>query len=173
MYSEQGLFRKISYAYLSLVFTSDLLFFIHSVMSDSLWPHGLQHARLLCPSPSPWACSNSCPLSQWCHPTISSSVIPFSSRLQSFPASGSFPRSPFLASGSQSIGVSASTSVLPVNIQGWFPLGWTGWISLQSKGLSRVFSSTIVQKHQFFGAQILMNLLLLSHFSRIRLCATP
>ena len=110
--------------------------FSHSVVSDSLQPHGVQHARFLCPSPTPRAYSNSCPLSRRCHPTISSCVIPFSSCLQSFPASGSFQMSQFFASGSQSIGVSASTSVLPVNIQDWFPLGWTGWISLQSKGLS-------------------------------------
>ena len=114
-------------------------------MSNSLQSHGLQHARLPCPSPTPGASSNSCPLSRWCHPTISSSVIPFSSCLQSFPASGSFPRSQFFASGGQSIGVSASTSVLPMNIQDWFPFGWTGWISLQSKGLSRAFSNTRVQ----------------------------
>ena len=124
-----------------------------SVMSDSLWPHGLQHARVTCPSPSPGAFSNPCPLSQWCHPTISSSVIPSSSCLQSFPAAGSFPMSHF-ASGGQSIGVSASASVLPMNIQDWFPLGWTVLISLQSQGLSRVFSNTTVQKHQFFGAQL-------------------
>ena len=104
---------------------------------------------------SPRACSNSCPLSQWCHPTISSSVIPFSSCLQSFRASGSFLMSQFFTSGSQSIGASASASVLPINIQGWFPLGWTGWITLQSKVLSRVFSNTTVQKHQFFGARLL------------------
>jgi len=124
-----------------------------SVMSDSLWPHGLQHTRLPCPSPTPGACANSCPLSWWYHPTISSSV-PFSSRLQSFPASGSFPMSQFFTSGGQSIGVSASASVLPMNIQDWFPLGLTGLISLQSKGLSRVFSNTTVQKHQFFSAQL-------------------
>ena len=124
-----------------------------SFVSDSLWPHWLQHARLPCPSPAPGACSNSCPYSRWCHPTISSSVVPFS-RLQSFPASGSFQINQLFTSGGQSIGVSASTSVLPVNIQDWFPLGWTGWISLQSKGLSRVFSKTTVQKHQFFGAQL-------------------
>ena len=128
--------------------------FSHSVMSDSLWPHGLEHSRSPCPSPTPRVYSNSCPLSRWCHPIISSSVIPFSSRLQSFPASGSFHMSQFFASGSQSIGVSASASVLPMNIQDWFLLGWTGWISLQSKGLSRVFSNTTVQKHQFFGAQL-------------------
>ena len=125
--------------------------FSHSVMSASLWPRGLQLARLPCPSPIPGAGSNSCPLSWWCHPTISSSVIPFSSRLQSFPASESFLVSQFFRSGGQSIG--ASASVLPMNIQDWFPLGWTGWISLQSKGLSRVFSNTAAQKHQFFGAQ--------------------
>ena len=125
-----------------------------SVVSNSLGPHGLQHARLLYPSPILGACSNSCPLNQWCHPTISSSVIPFSSSLQSFPASGSFPMSQLFASGGQSIGASASALVLPMTIQDWFPLGWTGWISLQSKGLSRVFSNTTVQKHQFFGAQL-------------------
>ena len=125
--------------------------FSSSVISGSLWPQELQHARLPCPSPTPRACSNSCSLSQWCHPTISSSVIPFSFCLQSFPVSGSFPMSQFFTSGDQSIGVSAS--VLPMNIQDWFPLGWTGWISLQSKGLSRVFSNTTVQKHQFFKAQ--------------------
>ena len=128
--------------------------FSHSVMSDSLWSHGLQHARLPCPSPSLRVCSNSCSLNQWCHPTISSSAVPFSSYLQSFPASGSFPRSQFFASGGQNIGASASASVLQMNIQDWFPLGWTGWISLKSKGLSRVFSSTIVQKHQFFSTQL-------------------
>ena len=125
-----------------------------SVMSNSLWPHGLQHARLLCPSPTPGVYSNSCPLRQWCHPNISSSVIPFSSCLQSFPASGSFPMSQFFASDGQNIGVSASASVLPMNIQDLFPLGWTGWISLQSKGLSRVFFNTTVQKNQFFGTQL-------------------
>ena len=118
-----------------------------SVMFNSLWPSGLQHTRLPCPSPTPRACSNTCPLGQWCHPTISSSVVPFSSCLQSFPASGSFQMSLLFASGGQSIGVSASTSVLPMNIQDWFPLGWIGCISLQSKGLSRVFSNTTVQKH--------------------------
>ena len=127
---------------------------VHSVMSNSLWPHGLQRTGLPCPSPTPRVYSNSCTLSQWCHPTISSSVIPYSSRLQSFPASGSFPMSQMFASCCQSIGVSASASVLPMNSQDWFPLGWTGWISLQSKGLSRVFSNTTVQKHQFFGAQL-------------------
>ena len=120
---------------------------------QTLRPLGLKHIRFPCPSPTPRACSNSCPLSQWCHPTISSSVIPFSSYLQSSPASGSFSMSQFFTSGGQSIRVSASASVLPLNIQDWFPLGWTGWISLQSKGLSRVFSNTTVQKHQFFHAQ--------------------
>ena len=124
-----------------------------SVVSDSLWPHGLQHARPACPSPTPGVYSNSCPLSQWCHPTISSSEVPFTSCPQSFPASGSFQMSQLFASGGQSIGVSASTSVLPMNIQDWFPLGWTCWISLQLKGLSRVFYNTTVQKHQFSGAQ--------------------
>ena len=130
-----------------------LLLFSHSVTSYTLQPHGLQHASLPSPSPSHRACSNSCPLSQWCHPTISSSVVPFSSCLQSFPASGSFLMSRLFASSSQSIGVSASASVLPMNIQDWFPLWSTGWISLLSKGFSRVFSNTTVQKHQFFGAQ--------------------
>jgi len=128
--------------------------FSHSVVSNSLWPHGLQHARLPCPSPTPGACSNSCPSSQWCHPTVSSSVVPFSSCLQSIPASGSFLMSQLFTSGGQSTEVSASASVLPMNIQDWSPLGWTGLISLQSKGLSRVFSNTTVQKHQFFGAQL-------------------
>ena len=123
-------------------------------MSYSLQSHGLQHVRLPCPSPTPGACSDLCALSWWCHPTISSSVIPFSSHLQSFPASGSFPMSQFLASGGQSIGVSASASVLPMNIQNWFPWGLTGLISLQSKEHSRVFSKTTVQKHQFFSAQL-------------------
>ena len=126
----------------------------HSVMSDSLLPHVLQHARPPCPSRTPGAYSNSYPSSWWCHPTISSAVVPFSSCLQSFPASGSFPMNWFFPSGGQSIGPSASASVLPMNIQDWFPLGWTGWISLQSKGLSRVFSNTTVQKHQFFSTQL-------------------
>ena len=125
-----------------------------SVESDSLQPHGRQHTRLPCPSPTPGVYSRSCPLSWWCHPTTSPTVIPFSSCLQSFPASESFPMSQFFASGGQSIRVSASTSVLPMNIQNWFPLGWTGWISLQSKGLSRVFYNTTVQKHPFFGTQL-------------------
>ena len=116
----------------------------HSVVSDSLQPHESQHARPPCPSPSSGVHSDSRPLSQWCHPAISSSVVPFSSCPQSLPASGSFPMNWFFASGGQSIGVSASESVLPTNIQDWFPLGWTGWISLQSKGFSRVFSNTTV-----------------------------
>ena len=125
-----------------------------SVMYNSLRPHGLQDSRPPCPSPAPKACSNSCPSSQWCHSAISSSVVPLSSCLQSFLASGSFLRSQFFTSGDQSIGVSTSTSVLPMSIQDWFPLGLTGWISLQSKGFSRVFSNTTVQKHQFFSAQL-------------------
>ena len=131
-----------------------LLLFSHSVMSNSLQPHGLQHIKLPCSCLSFGACSNPCPSSRWCHRTISSSVIPFSSVLQSFPASGSFLMSQFFALGGQSIGVSASASVLPMNIQSWFPLGLTGLISLQSKGLSRVFSNTTVQKHQFFATQL-------------------
>ena len=123
------------------------------VVSDSLWPHGLQLTRIPCPSPTPGPCSNLCPLSHWCHLAIFSSVDPFA-YLQSFPASGSFPMSQFFASGGWSIRASASISVLPMNIEDWFPLGLTGWISLQSKGLSKVFSSTTVQKHQFFGAQL-------------------
>ena len=129
-----------------------LLLLTRSVVSNSLWPRGLQHARLPCPSLSPEICSNSCPFSWWCHPTISSSVIPFSSCLQSFPASGSFPVSWLFESGGQRIG--ASVSVLPVNIQGWSPLRLTGLLSLHSKGLLRVFSHTTVQKHRFFGAQL-------------------
>ena len=130
-----------------------LVQFSHSIVSDSLQPHGLQHSKHPCPSPTPRVYSNSCPLSSWCHPTISSSVVPFSSRLHSFPSSGSSPMSQFFTSGGQSIEVSASASVLPMNIQDWFPLRWTGCIFWQSKGLSRVFSDTTVQKHQFFGAQ--------------------
>ena len=125
-----------------------------SVVSDSLWPHEPQHTRPPCPSPTPRVYPNSYPLSWWYHPTISSSIVPFFSHLQSFPASGSFQMSQLFASGGQSNGVSASTSVLPMNTQDWSPLRWTGWISLQSKGLSRVFSNTIVQKHQFFSAQL-------------------
>ena len=134
-------------------FLISLVQFSHSVVSYSLWPHGLQHSRPPCSSLTPRVYSNSCPLSRWCHPTTSSSVVPFSSCLQSFPASWYFQMSQFFTSGGQSIGVSASASVLLMNSQDWFPLGWTGWISLLSKGLSRVFSNTTVQKHQFFGAQ--------------------
>ena len=128
--------------------------FSHWVMSNSLWPREPQHARTPCPSPTPGVHPDSCPLSWWCHPIIPSSIIPFFSCPQSFQASGSFPMSQLFAWGGQSIGVSASTSVLPMNTQDWSPLGWTGWISLQSKGLSRVFSNTTVQKHQFFCAQL-------------------
>ena len=133
---------------------SYVFLFSCSVVSDSLRLHGLQHARLPCPSPSPRACSNSCTLSQWGHPTISSSVVPFCSCLQSFPASGSFPMSWLFASDCQSIGASASASVLPMSIQNWFPLGLTSLVFLQSKGLPRVFSNITVQKHQFFGIQL-------------------
>jgi len=125
----------------------------HSVVSDSLWTHESQHARPPCPSPTPGVHSDSHPSSQWCHPAISSSVVPFSSCLQSLPASEAFPMSQLFAWGGQSTRVLASASVLPKNTQDWFPLGWTGWISFQSKGLLRVFSNTTVQKHQFFGAQ--------------------
>ena len=130
-----------------------LLFLGHSVVSNSLWSHGLQHTRLPCPSPFPRVCSNSCLLSQWCHPTISSSVTPFSFCPPSFPASESFPMSWLFTSGGQSIGASASVSILPMNIQDWFPLPLPGFISLLFKRLSRVFSSTTIQKHQFFGTQ--------------------
>ena len=128
--------------------------FSHSVMSNSLQPHGLHHTRLPCPSPTPRVHPNSCPLSRWCHPTISSSVVPFSACLQFFPASRSSQMSQLFVSGGQNIRLSASTSVLPMNTQDWSPLEWTGWTSLQSKGLSRVFSNTTVQKHQFFGPQL-------------------
>ena len=127
--------------------------FSRSGVSNSLQPHGLQHSRHPSVSPTPRVYSNSCPLSQWCHPTVSSSVIPFSFHVQSFPTSGSFQMSQFFASGGQSIEVSSSASVPPKNTQDWSPLGWTGWISFQSKGLSRVFSNTTVQKHQFFDTQ--------------------
>ena len=161
----------ISLIYLSLIFMAKCIIikilykerksaetssvqFSCSIVSDSLWPHGLQHARPPCPSPTPRVHPNPCPSSRWCHPTISSSVVPVSSCPQSFPASGSFQMSQFFASGGQSVGVSASTSVLPMYTQDWSPLEWTGWISLQSKGLSRVFSNTTVQKHEFFGTQL-------------------
>ena len=129
-----------------------VLLFSHSVMSNSLWPQGLQHTNFPCPSPSPRACSNSCPLSWWSHSSISSSVSPFSSCPQSYKVSGSFPMSRPFTSGGQSIGASASASVLPLNIQDWFPLGLTSLLSLLSRGLSRVFSSTTIWKHQFFSA---------------------
>ena len=128
--------------------------FSHSVVSNASRPHESQHSRPPCPSQTPRVYSNWCPSSRWCHPAISSSAVPFSSCLQSLPASGSFPLSQLFTWGGQSTGVSASSSVLPMNTQDWSPLGWTGWISLQSKGLSRVFSNTIVQKHQFFGGQL-------------------
>ena len=128
--------------------------FSHSAVSDSLRPHELQHARPPCPSPTPGVYSNPCPSSCWCHPVISPSVISFSSCPQSFPVSGSFPMSQLFTWGGQSIGVSTSVSVLPMNTQDWSALGWNGWISLQSKGLSRVFSNIIVQAHQFFSAQL-------------------
>ena len=133
--------------------------FSHSFMSRSLWPHGLQHARPPCPSATPRVYPNSCPLSQWYHPTISSSVIPFSSCLQSFPASGSFPMSRHFASGGQSIGALASASVLPMNIQDWFPIGWTGWISLQSKGLKSLLQhhsskASSLRHSAFFSVQL-------------------
>ena len=140
-----------AWAYFTLISSVQ---FSRSVMSNSLQPYGLQHTRLPCPSPTPAACSNSCPSGGWCHPTILSSVMPFSSCLQSFPASGSFLVNQFFESGGQCGGVSTSTSVLAMNNQGWFPLGRTGWISLLSRELSRVFSNTTVQKHQFFGAQL-------------------
>ena len=127
-----------------------------SVVSESLQPHEPQHTRPPCPSPTPGVYSNSCPLCQWCHPTISSSFFPFSSCLQSFPASGSFPMSHLFASGGKSIGLAPSESVLPMNLQDWFPLGCTGWISLQAKGLWRIFSNTTVQKHQFLSAQLFL-----------------
>ena len=154
------LFKKYKPPVIQCVNSGDLMYsissvqFSHSVVSNSLWPNESQHARPPCPSQSPGVHSNSCPSSRWCHPGISSSVIPFSSCPQSFPASGSFPMSQLLAWGGESIGVSASASVLPMNTQDWSPLGWTGWIPLQSKGLSRVFSNTTVQKHQFFGSQL-------------------
>ena len=143
--------RVLEWAAISFFNDKDSVQFSSSVVSDSLRP---QHARPSWPSPTPGVHPNPCPLSWWCHPTISSSVAPFSSCPQSFPASGSFQKSQLFASGGQSIGVSASTSVLPMNTQDWSPLGWTSCISLQSKGLSRVFSNNTVQKHQFFGAQL-------------------
>ena len=137
--------------WISLNKFGSLVQFIHSVVYDSLWPHELQHSRPACPSLTPGVYPNSCPLSRWCHPTISFSVIPFSSCLQFFPTSGSFQMNQLFTSGGQSIGVSSSTSVLPMKTQDWSPLEWTGWISLESKGLSRVFSNITVQKHHFFS----------------------
>ena len=148
LYSRSLLFIYFIYTFISSVQSSP------SVVSNSLRPHELQHARPPCPSPTPGGHPNPCLLSRWSHPTVSSSVIPFSSCPQSFPALGSFQMSQLFASGGQSIGVSASTPVPPMNTQDWSPLEWTGWISLQSKGLSRVFSNTTVQKHQFFCAQL-------------------
>ena len=160
------LYSKVFFWSLSsnLCFLGGLLVYIHwskhsfqfsrSVVSDSLWPHESQRTRPLCPSPTPGVYSNSSPSSWWCHPAISSSVVPFSFCPQSLPASGSSPMSQLFAWGDQSIAVSASASVPLMNTQDWSPLGWTGWISLQSKGLSRVFSNTTVQKHQFFGTQL-------------------
>ena len=146
---------KRSYLSFSIISNSvSSVQFSHSAVSDSLRPHGVQHTRPPYPSPPPEVYANSCTLSLWCHPTILSSVVPFSSCLQSFPASGCFQISQFITSGSQSIGISASASVLPVNTQDWSPLEWTGCISLQSKGFSRVFSNIPVQKHQFFSAQL-------------------
>jgi len=139
-------------SYTKLIFSS--VHFIRSVLSDSLRPHESQHTRPPCPSPTPGVHSNSPPSSQWCHPVISSSVVPFSSCCQSLPASGSFAMSQLFTWGGQSIGVSALASVLPKNTQDWSPLGWTGWISLLSKRLSRVFTNTTVQKHQFFSTQV-------------------
>ena len=148
--------RKVEFSVLSESYFKILwyTYFSHSVVSDSFRPHESQHTRPLCPSQTPRVYSNSCPLSWWCHPAISSSGVPFSSYPQSLPASGSFPMSQLFPSGGQNIEVSASASVLPMNTQDWSPLGWTGWISLQSKGLSRVFNNITVQKHQFFSAQL-------------------
>ena len=158
MYCRKDTKVQVKNEYEILTWTKKLSFssdqFSRSVVSDSLRPHELQHARPPCPSPTPRVYSNPCPLSRWCHPTISSSVVPFSSCFQSLPASGSFQMSQLFAWDGQSIGVSASASVLPMNTQDWSLLGWTGWISLQSKGLSRVFFNTEVQKHQFFGTQL-------------------
>ena len=154
LYKNRLVCYKISISH-SVQFSS--VQFSRSVGSDSLWPHESQRARPPCPSPTPGVYPNSCALRRWCHPAISSSVIPFSSCPQSLPASGSLPMSQlftFFTWGGQSIGVSALASVLPMNTKDWSSLGWTGWISLQSQGLSRVFSNTTVQKHQFFGAQL-------------------
>ena len=152
LYKWQSFICTLIFWLLSVQFSS--VQFSCSVLSDSLWPHGLQHARPPCPSPTPGVYSNTCPSSQWCHPAISCSIVPFSSCPQSLPASEFFPMSQLFSWGGQSIGISASASVLPMNTQDWSLLGWTDWISLQSKGLSRVFSNTTVQKHQFFDAQL-------------------
>ena len=146
-------FSDISLLKVTSCFPALSVQFSRSVMSDSLWPHESQHARPPCPSSTPRVHPNPCPLCRWCHPTISSSVIPFSSCPQSFPASRSFQMSQLSASSGQSTGVSASTSVPPMNTQDWSPFVWTGWISFQSKGLSGVFSNTTVKKHQFVSAQ--------------------
>ena len=151
MVQESVLYVYVSFAALHV---GSSVQFSRSVLSDSLWRHEVQHARPRCPSPTPRVHSDSHPSSQWCHPAISNSIVSYSSCLQSLPASKSFPVSQLFAWGSQSIGVSALASVLPMNTQDWSPLKWTGWISLQSKGLSRVFSNTTVQKHQFFGTQL-------------------
>ena len=148
IWRKRGISKSLNFSSLCQVQFSSV-----SQSCPTLQAHGLQHARLPSPSPTPRARSNSGSSSWWCHPTVSSSAIPFSSCLQTFPASGSFPMSQFFTTGGQFFGASASSSVLPMNIQDWFPLGWTGWISLQFKGLSRVFSNTMVQKHQFFGTQ--------------------
>ena len=150
--SSNGLICLLLLIFVQICFSS--VQFSRSVVSSCLWPHELQHTRPPCPSPTPGVHPNSCPLSRWCHPTISSSVVPFASCLQSLPASGSFQMSQLFASGGQSIGVSASTSVLPMNTQDWSPLGWTCLISLQFKGLSKVISNTTLQKHKFFSAQL-------------------
>ena len=153
LHTSSYLISMQSHIYQKNLFNCSIQFSL-SVVSDSLWPHEPQHARPPCPSPTPGVHPNPCALCWWCHPAISSSVVPFSSCPQSFPASGSFQMSQLSASGGQRIGVSASTSVPSMNTQDWSPLGWTGRISLQSKGLSRVFSNTTVQKHQFFDAQL-------------------
>ena len=154
VWNSQGGGNNELFFFLSIFLQFSSVHFSCSVVSNSLQPHESQHNSPPCPSTTPGVYSNSCPSSKWCHLAISYSVVPFSSCPQSLPASGSFPISQLFASGDQSIGVSASASVLPMNNQDWSPLGWTGWISLQSKGLSRVFSNTTLQKHQFFGAQL-------------------
>ena len=159
------LFFSLSYLFFFFEFLSSAQF-SRSAVSDSLWPHESQHARPPCPSPTPRVYSNSCPSNRWCHPAISSSVVPFSSCLQFLPASGSFPMNQLFPWGGQSTGGTALASVLPKNTQDWSPLGWTDWISLQSKGLSGVFPNTTVQKCQFFGAQ-------LSSQSNSHICTWP